>query len=148
MSLPYVSSYFAPKRNTIDNVVGFIDRCESTLDVAVYAITHDRAADALIRAFQRGVVVRVLTDALMATGSYADDEKLEAVGIPVRRDTQPGAMHNKFVIGDGNAVGTGSFNWSKNADTKNAENFVIIRLKYVVADFQEEFEKLWALNEG
>ena len=52
-------------------------------------------------------------------------------------------MHNKFIIGDASAIGTGSFNWSKNADKSNDENFVIIRLSYVVKEFKKEFDNLW-----
>jgi len=43
-------------------------------------------------------------------------------------------------------VATGSFNWTANADQKNTENFVIIRLKYVIDDFSQEFEGLWEDN--
>lgn len=147
MSRPFVSTYFSPKRGAAKQVIGFIDRCTLRIDAAVYSQTHDGIRDALLRAAQRGVVVRFLTDADQAASQWSDDETLEQGGIAVRRDIQPGAMHNKFVLGDGQAVITGSFNWSKNADLRNAENFVIIRLKYAVADFQKEFDRLWALNE-
>ncbi len=142
----YVSTYFSPRRGAANVVAGFINRCEQTIDVAVYSLTHDGIADALIRAVQRGVRVRVLIDKTQAGSRYADDEKLEAAGVQVRRDTQSGSMHNKFLLGDGFAVKTGSFNWTKNADTRNAENFVIIRLKYVVTAYQVEFDRLWELN--
>ena len=72
----YVSSYFSPKRGAADTVVGFIDRCVDTVDAAVYAITHDEIADALIRAKARGVKVRVIMDNLQAANKYADDEHL------------------------------------------------------------------------
>jgi phosphatidylserine/phosphatidylglycerophosphate/cardiolipin synthase-like enzyme len=55
-------------------------------------------------------------------------------------------MHNKFMIGDGRAVGTGSFNWTANAARRNAENFVVLRLSYVVSAFKGEFDRLWAAN--
>ena len=139
----YVSTYFSPDRGTKDVVIGFINRCETKLSVAVYSITHDEIVDALITAHQRGVQVRVLMDKLQASNRYADDEKLEAAGIPVKTGGTSGLMHNKFLIDGERAVGTGSFNWSVNADERNAENFVIIRLKYTVASFAEEFEKLW-----
>lgn len=142
----YASVYFSPNRGADDTVVGFIDRCDHTLDAAVYSITHDQISDALIRAHQRGVVVRVLIDKAQAGNRYADDERMEAAGIEVRRDTQTGMMHNKMMIGDGKAVGTGSFNWTANASRRNAENFVILRLLYVVASFEVEFERLWHLN--
>jgi phosphatidylserine/phosphatidylglycerophosphate/cardiolipin synthase-like enzyme len=145
----YVSTYFSPGRGAADVIIGFIDRCTETIDAAIYSLTHDAIAEALIRAVQRGVKVRVLTDYMQATSQYADDEKLGAAGVQVRVDNQNGAMHNKFLIGDSFAVKTGSlgsFNWTKNANERNAENFVIIRLKYAVAAYQVEFDRLWELN--
>ena len=142
----YVSSYFSPDRGTADVVIGFIAKCQKTLDIAIYSLTHDKIADALIEAHERGVKVRVLIDKSQAGNKYADDEKLLIAGIPLLRDKVSGLMHNKFAIGDGKAVGTGSFNWTKSADEKNAENFVVIRLSYVIKQFQQEFEKLWEKN--
>ena len=146
----YVSSYFSPNLQSAATVIGFIDRCMVALDCAVYSITHDGIAEALIRAHQRGVRVRVLTDSTQAGSKYADDETLEAAGIELRRDKITGLMHHKFMIGDGEteerAVATGSFNWTKSAATRNMENFVIIRLKYTVEEFQSEFDRIWELN--
>jgi phosphatidylserine/phosphatidylglycerophosphate/cardiolipin synthase-like enzyme len=142
----YASVYFSPDRGSADVVIGFIDRCVETIDAAVYSMTHDGIAAALVRAQERGVKVRFLIDKTQAGSRYADDEKLEAAGIEVRRDNQSGSMHNKFLIGDGVAVKTGSFNWTKNADERNAENFVVLRLLYIVAEYQAEFDKLWDLN--
>ena len=148
--MQYVSSYFSPNRGADDITIGFIDHCSTFCDVAIYALTHNDIADALIRAHRRGVKVRVLIDALQANNAYSDDEALEAAGIEVRRDTQAGAMHNKVIIGDGReggkAVQTGSFNFSKNAAERNAENFVVIRLQYVAKTYQQEFDRLWEAN--
>jgi len=55
-------------------------------------------------------------------------------------------MHHKFAIDGKKAIGLGSFNWSKNADQRNAENWNIVRLKYVVEDYQKEFNYMWDLN--
>jgi phosphatidylserine/phosphatidylglycerophosphate/cardiolipin synthase-like enzyme len=143
---PYVSCYFSPDRGTADTIIGFIDKCQTHLCAAIYSITHDGIANAVIRAHNRGVQVRILTDKVQAGNRYADDERMQLAGVPVRLDTQPGLMHHKFIAGDENAVGTGSFNWSANADKRNAENFVIVRLKYVVDEFQAEFDRIWELN--
>ncbi len=143
---PYVSTYFSPRQGAAAQVVGFINHCEKTLDIAVYSFTHNDIAEAVARAHGRGVKVRVLMDHLQSQQKGSDDEKLKARGVEIRKDTQRGAMHHKFCIGDGKAVITGSFNWSYNADTRNAENFVIVRLRYAVKDFQREFERIWKLN--
>jgi len=145
--MPYVSAYFSPNRGSADVVVGFIDKCNVAIDAAVYSITHDAIADALIRAQGRGVAVRVLMDRTQAGLSSADDERMAAAGIPVIRDNVSGLMHHKFMVGDGTAVATGSFNWTASADQRNMENFVIIRLKYIIDEFQAEFDRIWELNQ-
>jgi cardiolipin hydrolase len=143
--LRYVSSYFSPNRGSADILIGFIDRCEHSIDAAVYCITHDDIADALIRASKRGVSIRVITDKTQSLGKWSDDEKLIEASIPVIRRGKAwrGSMHHKFIIGDKKAVGTGSFNWTKNADKHNCENFVIVRMRYVVKEYTKEFDKLW-----
>lgn len=139
----YVSTYFSPDRGADDIIIGFIDRCLETIDAAVYSLTHDGIRDALIRAHQRGVQIRLLVDNLQAAGRGSDFEALVAAGVDAITDKSSYAMHNKFVVGDSIAVITGSFNWSKNAADNNSENFVIVRLKYVIEDFQTEFDLLW-----
>jgi len=161
LSMAYVKTYFSPADRPATHVIGFIDYLSlehlpavlrggipgyPKLDVMVYSLTHDGIADALIRAHERGVKVRVLMDKTQAGSRYADDEKLDAAGIEVRRDTQVGSMHHKVCIENGRVVGVGSFNWTKNADSRNAENWNIIKLKYVAEQYQAEFDRLWELN--
>ena len=146
--MKYVSSYFSPDTGAASVLIGFIDNCSSTIDVAIYAITHDDIAEALCRAHRRGVEVRVLVDKLQARSKYSDDEKLLLEGISLKEDATSGAMHNKFIIGDRRAIVTGSFNWTKNADERNAENFVIIRLQYVIKEFRREFNRLWSISKA
>jgi phosphatidylserine/phosphatidylglycerophosphate/cardiolipin synthase-like enzyme len=139
----YVSYYFSPSNNTAETLIGFIDRCKISIDAAIYSITHDDITKALIRAHNRGVKIRILVDNTQAGSPYADDELLLETGVILKRDKKTGLMHHKFIIGDADAVGTGSFNWTVNAARRNAENFVIIRLKYVVSGFKKEFNNIW-----
>jgi cardiolipin hydrolase len=139
----YVSYYFSPDNNTAETLIGFIDRCKTSIDAAIYSITHDDITKALIRAHNRGVKIRILIDNMQAGNPYADDELLLEAGIMLKCDKKTGLMHHKFIIGDNSAVGTGSFNWTVNAARRNAENFVIIRLKYVVGGFKKEFNSIW-----
>jgi phosphatidylserine/phosphatidylglycerophosphate/cardiolipin synthase-like enzyme len=52
-------------------------------------------------------------------------------------------MHHKFVILDGAAVLTGSYNWTTESEEQNYENLVILSDPAQVRTFQEEFEELW-----
>ena len=143
-----ISVYFSPDRGADEVIIGFIDRCNETLDISVYSMTHDGIRDAILRAHERGVIIRIMTDYLQASNKYADDETFFKAGISIVRGIRSYQMHNKFVLGDaGNpevsAMATGSFNWSKNATEKNNENFVIIRRQETIEEFQQEFNSLW-----
>lgn len=142
----YFDIYFSPNGGAADYIIKFIDKTKHTLDVAVYSLTHDKIAEALIKAKDRGVKIRLLTDALQAKGANSDDELLELSGVNIRRDTQSGLMHHKFAISDNKALGFGSFNWTVNADTRNAENWNVCRIKYAIESYQKEFEKIWEIN--
>ena len=50
-------------------------------------------------------------------------------GIPVRIDVVHAIAHNKIMIIDGENVITGSFNFTKAAEEKNAENLLVIHDK-------------------
>ncbi|MFC7053609.1 phospholipase D-like domain-containing protein [Hansschlegelia quercus] len=51
---------------------------------------------------------------------------LVAGGIPVFIDKSAGVAHNKVMIFDRRAVTTGSYNFTYNADKRNAENLLLI----------------------
>ena len=57
---------------------------------------------------------------------------------------KPGkTMHNKFIIVDNKIVVTGSYNFTKNGNEKNDENFVVIFDEGTISLYKEEFFELW-----
>lgn len=140
----FAKAYFCPPRGEEAVITGFIDRCAKTLDIAIYSLTHDAIAEALLRAHSRKVKIRILADRNQAASASADIKRLGEAGIAVYIDKTYNTFHHKFAVGDRNAVITGSFNWTKNAATRNAENFVIIRIKGLVEQYETEFNRLWA----
>ncbi|WP_323169504.1 phospholipase D-like domain-containing protein [Pantoea agglomerans] len=53
-------------------------------------------------------------------------------------------MHNKFIVTDGSAVETGSFNYTSSAEKRNAENALVITGEPETAQqYQTEFNRLW-----
>lgn len=52
-------------------------------------------------------------------------------------------MHMKLMILDEWIVGTGSFNWTKNAINSNYENFVITDSPKIVEEHLSFFDKMW-----
>jgi phosphatidylserine/phosphatidylglycerophosphate/cardiolipin synthase-like enzyme len=47
--------------------------------------------------------------------------------VPVVIDSKPAIAHNKVMVFDDQAVFTGSFNFTKSAQERNAENGMLIR---------------------
>ena len=147
MSRRMISPYFSPGDNTLEHKIGYIDKVEGHLDCAIYSVTHPEIGKALVRAVDRGVPVRFLTDRVQAAGRYSIDEYLLDNGIDLRRDIKSGSMHHKFAIDSRISVWDGSSNWTRGAVEKNAESWVIMRLKYVIDAYQQRFDYLWRLND-
>lgn len=135
-----------PNTNGIDTtVITFINGALSKLDVAIFQMGHTGIRDALINAKNRGVAVRVVTE---ASNWGADMNSLVAAGIPVVKDTDGGAgsglMHNKFAIRDGNAVLTGSYNWTLTQATNDKNSLIILTNASALASiFTTEFNKMF-----
>ena len=55
-------------------------------------------------------------------------------------DSMHAIAHNKIMIIDGTTVLIGSFNFTKAADQKNAENLLVIRDDKVAAKFEENWQ--------
>lgn len=136
--------YFCPQDACADELIKRIDMAKSTMDIAIYSFTLDDISAAVARARERGVTVRIVFDNDQSANAYSEDEKLAALGVVVKRRNGSGYMHNKYVIIDGHLVGTGSFNYSDNANTKNEENLIFIEDTALAEQYTQNFEEIWA----
>ncbi|MBW5329203.1 DUF1669 domain-containing protein, partial [Escherichia coli] len=75
---------------------------------------------------------------------YAEVNFLANNRVAVRINDNYEAMHDKFMVFDRRAVLTGSFNFSASADSRNAENVVLISGAPAVTEaYVNEFSRLW-----
>ncbi|MBP8973022.1 MAG: hypothetical protein KBH93_04035 [Anaerolineae bacterium] len=127
-------------------LVAALDGAQQTVDVAIYELESQPVTDALIRAAERGVRVRVVTDGEYGLESPdATFDQLELAGIPIVSDgARRGYMHNKFVVIDGLYVWTGSTNLKPNAFYRNNNNAMLIRSSRLAQNYTAEFEELFA----
>ncbi|MDI6655267.1 MAG: phospholipase D family protein [Candidatus Hydrothermarchaeota archaeon] len=135
--------YFCPEDACSSQIIGQIDRAQSYIYVAMYSFTLDSIADALIRARNRGVDVKVVMEKSQI-GRGSEYGRLKNAGIDVRLDKNSDYMHNKFMVVDGKLITTGSFNWSLHADTKNDENLLILYSEELAEKYKEEFFEPWS----
>lgn len=111
--------------------------------VAVYSLTSDSLADALIELKDRGVEVKVVIEEQQANVRGSEYNRLRSAGLDVRVDGNSGLMHHKFVVIDDRVVITGSYNWSMAAENENDENLVVIHGEEVAKLYRDEFERVW-----
>lgn len=125
-----------------------ITGARTSIDLAAYSFTSTSVAKALVDAHKRGVRVRAVLDKSQLSERYTGATFLANAGIEVRINSRYAIMHNKFMVLDGVAVQTGSFNYTKAAAEKNAENIVVIRNNDAVASaYAKEWQRLWNESE-
>ena len=82
----------------------------------------------------------MLLDKSRLRGKYSGATYLANVGIPTGIDESDPIAHNKILIIDGEIVITGSFNLSKAAEEKNAENLLVMRDKELAATYMANWK--------
>jgi phosphatidylserine/phosphatidylglycerophosphate/cardiolipin synthase-like enzyme len=94
--------------------------------VQAYSFTSAPIAKALVDAHRRGVQVHVILDSSQRTEKYSEADFLRDSEIPTLIDAQHAIAHNKIITIDDYLILTGSFNFTKAAEEKNAENLLVI----------------------
>ena len=117
---------FTPPSGCAAVIVGAISKSKESIYVQAYGITSPPIVEALIRAQNRGVKVRILLDKSNLKDKWSKMADLLKANIDVSIDKVSGIAHNKVMIIDEHIVITGSFNFTRAADSRNAENVIII----------------------
>jgi len=129
--------------NNYDIFLQYLSSPKKTIDVCVFTITDDAVANILIDLHKQGVKVRVITDDDQSVSTGSDIQTIKKSGIPVKMDSTPYHMHNKYAIIDGLVLLNGSYNWTNTASTKNNENIIVTNNKKLITSFSKYFEELW-----
>ena len=84
--------------------------------------------------------MQVILDKSQRTEKYSSADFLANQGVPTMIDANHAIAHNKVIVIDGELVITGSFNFTKAAQEKNAENLLIIRDPALAAQYTQNWE--------
>ncbi len=118
-----------------------IDQAEAFIDIAAYDFDLQSVTDALIRAYDRGVDVRMVIDSDNLELDQVQD--LIDAGIPLVEDKRSAIMHDKFVIIDGFITWTGSWNFTDNGTYRNNNNAIRVTSEEMAANYTYEFEEMF-----
>jgi len=148
-----VAVYFSPGGGATDAVVREVNASKQQILVQAYSFTSAPIAKALVEAHKRGVKVLAVLDKSNETDKYSAATFLVNAGIQTLIDDQHAIAHNKVMVIDSATILTGSFNFTKAAEEKNAENLLVIKdapelVKAYEANFQAHVAHAHAYRRG
>jgi phosphatidylserine/phosphatidylglycerophosphate/cardiolipin synthase-like enzyme len=136
-----IEAYFSPHGGCAAAIVTEIEKAQSSILVQIYSISQTNITAALIAAHARGVNVSLVVDRSQTSDFSSSAPKLFAAGVPIVCDQVEKLNHNKSMVIDNSVVITGSFNFSESAESKNAENLLVIHDPIIAAAFSQDWKK-------
>ena len=150
--------------NLEETIVDFINAARSRLEVAVQELDSPKITEALIRARQRKVTVKVVTEHsyLLESrpvpqpdrpgGKYETNRDLHAsllrANIDIKTDYNTSIFHQKFIVRDRQSLLTGSTNFTETGTSKNLNHIVIVHDSEVAQIYAREFREISQGNFG
>jgi phosphatidylserine/phosphatidylglycerophosphate/cardiolipin synthase-like enzyme len=136
-----VQVYFSPRGGCTEAIVRELNGAQKEILVQAYSFTSKPIAKALVEAHRRGVKTEIILDKSQRREKYSAADFTAHMGIPTYIDSAHAIAHNKVMIIDRDVVVTGSFNFTKAAEEKNAENMLIIRSRELAKAYLDNWEK-------
>jgi len=122
-----VAVYFSPQGGATEAVVRELQGAQTQVLMQAYSFPSAPIAKALVEAHQRRVKILAVLDKSNETGKYSAATFLYNAGIQPLIDAEHAIAHSKVMVIDSATVITGSFNFTKAAEGKNAENLLVIK---------------------
>jgi len=136
---------FSPNAGAQNMIIRAIGETKKTIKVQAYGFTNPEIAKALIAAHKRGISVQVVLDKSQETEKYSSATFFANSGIKVRIEKEFAIADSKIMIIDAETLITGSYNFTKAAEEKMAENVLVFHgNKELVGLYQENW--LWRWN--
>lgn len=119
--------YFSPRGGATEAIVKVINAAKGEILLQAYSFTSAPIAKALVDASKRGIKIEAVLDKSQEKEKYTSADFVAHAGIPTYIDSAHAIAHNKIIIIDRSTLITGSFNFTKAAEEKNAENLLVIK---------------------
>ncbi|MEA2043345.1 MAG: phospholipase D-like domain-containing protein [Bacteroidota bacterium] len=139
--------HFSPGTDCLNAINRTLRNARHTAKICVFTITDNRIVDAILEMQRNGVKVQIISDNDKRDDLGSDIGYLVRQGIEIKLDTTSAHMHHKFAVIDNETTITGSYNWTRSAETKNYENILITDNEYIAKTFLQEFDRLWDIME-
>jgi phosphatidylserine/phosphatidylglycerophosphate/cardiolipin synthase-like enzyme len=136
-------------------IAAFLGEARASLDIALYDVRFEADAGALVlaallAAVQRGVEVRLLYNVAhpgpipVPPPPETTPDAIEALPVTTRGIAGvPDLMHHKFVVRDGDAVWSGSTNWTDDSWSRQENVIVTVESRGIAYAYTLAFGQLW-----
>jgi tetratricopeptide (TPR) repeat protein len=124
-----------------ETLIAAIESAQESIDLSLFEFDLQQGAEALLRAHQRGVQVRIVTDD--EYGIEADSDQLVMLmngGIPVIDDGRTSLMHSHYIIFDRESVWLGTSSPTARNYARNYDHAVWIDSAELAGYFRDDFE--------
>ncbi len=135
--------HFCPADNCAAALIREIGQANRSITFAAYSFTSPEIANELVIKASQGISVSGIIEKSTTGSRYSKHKALAANGISLAIESSKKLMHHKFFVIDNETVITGSFNPTQNANTRNAENLIIIRNQKVAEGYTTEFNRIY-----
>jgi phosphatidylserine/phosphatidylglycerophosphate/cardiolipin synthase-like enzyme len=136
--------YFSPDDHVARRIVSLMRMAKKSIYFLAYSFTANDFGDILKQKARDGIpVAGVMEASVIASNPGTEYTSLSKAGLSVYLDGNPGLMHHKVIIIDGEIVITGSYNFTSSAERNNDENVVIFFDKQIAARYMAEFQRVY-----
>jgi phospholipase D len=132
---------FTPPAGCGALIASAIHQAKRSIHIQAFSFTSDLIASEVIAAHNRGVKVQILFDRTQREEQNSKYNMLKQAGLDVKLDYISGLAHNKVIIIDKARVITGSYNFTRAADRRNADNVIMINNPDVAYAYLENWQR-------
>jgi phosphatidylserine/phosphatidylglycerophosphate/cardiolipin synthase-like enzyme len=142
-----LSVHYAPAESLERLDVMIINGAKHDLDMAAFVLTDWPIIQALARAANRGVAVRIYLDGAQLAEygrTNAFQDLVDTPGVEIRTKQDHGAaMHLKSYEVDGRLLRTGSANFTASGEQRQDNDLIVIDSVEAAAAFKREFDGIF-----
>jgi phosphatidylserine/phosphatidylglycerophosphate/cardiolipin synthase-like enzyme len=139
-----IQVYFSPEDDAMQYLIPVVQSAQKSIRFMAFSFTDTNLGKAVLDRFKHGVDAAGVFETRGSESSPSQLPYLFCNKVPVRQDGNSSSYHHKVFVIDSETLIVGSFNFSKNANTDNNENVLVIKNKDIAALYLQEFDRTWA----
>jgi phosphatidylserine/phosphatidylglycerophosphate/cardiolipin synthase-like enzyme len=140
----HVEVYYSPDDGVASRVYDILTEAEKSIYFLAFSFTSDDLGQIIRTQAENGLDVAGVMDADQVKSNIGTEyDPFKQAGLKVFVDGNKGLMHHKTMIIDDRVVITGSYNFTRSAETRNDENLVVLYNPAIANFYMEEFNRIY-----